>query len=189
MKLESTYGDKEESDINILKAKFNSCDVGMKIDDDINIELFFTKLEALRNEIGRQVRDQKVIDGLDSDGELSYSKMKSNVSQVLGGLSSYMAHVASAKFNKGVTYDILKTELESHFRLMKAGKCNTNKPAVERQVATYSNTRGKLCFNWQKNGHCRFGKEFCISECDLSCAIVIESRIDLSSPIIPYMGM
>ena len=156
-RLESTYGDIEESDINILKAKFNSCDLGINIDDNINIEVFFTKYEALRNEIGQQIKDQGVIGGMDSNGELSFGKMKSNVSQVLGKLPTYMSHVASASFNKQILYSDFKSALESHYRLMKQGQ-------VEKAIAVINSkghngrAGGPICRNWKRNGSCSYGK-------------------------------
>ena len=156
LKLEATYGDKEESDINLLKAKFNACDVGMDIHNGMNVELFFTKLEALRNEIGQQIKDQLVINGMDTDGELSFSKMKTNVCQVLGKLPMYTSHVASATFNENVSYEKFKSAVESHCRLMSSGTNSTD----ERTVAYTKNDRGNgkpLCHNWRNTGKCSYG--------------------------------
>ena len=119
----------------------------MNIQNGLNVELFFTKLGALRNEIGQQIKDQRVINGMDTDGELSFSKMKTNFCQVLGRLPMYTSNVASATFKEGVSYEKFKSAIESHYRLMSPGTNSTD----DRTVAyTKQNGRGNgkpLCFN------------------------------------------
>ena len=128
----------------------------MNIHSRITIELFFTKLEALRNEIGQQTKDQRAINGMDSDGELSSSKMKTGVCQVYGKLPMYTSHVASATFNENASYEKFKSAVESHCRLMSSGTNSTD----EHTVAYTKNDRGNgkpLCHNWRNTGKCSYG--------------------------------
>ena len=83
--------------------------------------------------------------------------MKSNVSQVLGKLPTYMSHVASASFNKQILYSDFKSALESHYRLMKQGQ-------VEKAIAAVTSkgyngrAGGPICRNWKRSGSCSYGK-------------------------------
>ena len=187
-KLRAEFGEEEESDLQAIISSYSTGDVylnGKMPTNDVNLPKWFFAFEELRKRIGSQQKNENVMKGLDTDGILSFSNMKSIVTNVfLEHTTMYTSQITGAQFNSEISYQQLKKVMQSYYRIKNKNGLKNQRQYSERALMNYTcfgcgakddhkandpkcprygkkplhNPKGRgVCRHW-KRGRCTFGK-------------------------------